>query len=586
MALVAAPGGHEHGGGAPAGAPEWLVIGLRVLLLTGTAVVAGLALVRPFATRFPARAVPVAAAAAAVTAVSLLAGILSGASLSYAVPQAAVTVVAALLLRRKPVPAAVAGLVLLGALVVEATLHLDGLAAGVAAAHWVAAAALLAAAAMIATAEPGERARQVRRFGWIAALGAVGFVATGLLHGWLLNVRPDAVSARSILGRLVAIEVLLAVAGVLACAIALRRQAPPVLRAGAVVLVAAVAAGAGLAAAPPLPASAAAGEPVVRTVALGGTAAQVVVVPHRPGRNLVWASGEGYRVGVGGARPVDAQRRPGSPGSWAVVDLPAGDSTLWVSRGGDRQGLRLHADPAVPALPGITGPRGPECLTAAVGSAIADGPPLTRCPDEDLSAAAETAVRGIVRSLDERGVPGIRLVADDSPRAAAARAAVLDEARRTGIPVGGPPDPLDARVVVGGWPMAEQVLITQQKDPAASGVYLAPWLGNGTLLGYSTGAVVALNYDTTEGTAAEYVAALDRAGIRELASPSGFGTWLPATGRPHPAGPARLYAAIAGFDLMGADPDMRAMHDMPMSTTGGWIPNGRMVAVSEPLTPG
>lgn len=236
----------------------------------------------------------------------------------------------------------------------------------------------------------------------------------------------------------------------------------------------------------------------------------------------MWISGEWYRVGVGGDELVGAQRRLGSPGSWAVVDLPARDSILWVARDGDRRGLRLHADPAVPELPGITGANGPECLTAAVGSAIADGPLLTRCPDEELPAAAETAVRGMVRPLAERGVPGIRLVADDSPRATAARSAVLDEARRAGIPVGGPPDPLDARVVVGGWPVAEQVLITQATDPAISGVYLAPWLGNGTLLGYSTGAIVVLNYDTSEGPPTEYVEALDRAGVRELASPAGF----------------------------------------------------------------
>lgn len=123
-------------------------------------------------------------------------------------------------------------------------------------------------------------------------------------------------------------------------------------------------------------------------------------------------------------------------------------------------------------------------------------------------------------------------------------------------------------------------------------MYLAPWLGNGTLLGYSSGAVVVLNFDTTEGAAAEYIGALDRFATRELASPAGSAAWLAGSGRPQPAGPTRLYAALAGLSLMGVQGDRHAVHGSHPSSdghgmsggTGGWIPNGRMTTVSRPLS--
>jgi hypothetical protein len=345
----------------------------------------------------------------------------------------------------------------------------------------------------------------------------------------------------------------------------------------------------GVGSGPGLPPQAMAGQPVIQAVTVGADHAKVVVVPHRPGPNLVWVDGDGYRVGTARDDLIPAERRPGAPGGWAVLDLRSGDSLLWIERAGRRASIALDAEPVVPELPAITTAGGPECLSAVVGAVMAGAAPVSRCPDQALGAVDRGALRGMIRSIAGRHVPGIRLVGGDSPRAHAAESLIRRQARRLGLVVDGTPRRLDARVVVGDWSTAERALIRQTRDPAGSGVYLAPWLANGTLLGYSSGAVVVLNYDTTQGAAAEYVADLDRFATRKLASPAGFAAWLAASGRPAPTGPARLYAALAGFDLMGADPSMRAMNGMdgmPGSVggaTGGWIPNGRMTSVSKPL---
>ena len=585
LLLMASPAAAQggHGEGVPTGlAPAWVDVALRVVLLTGTAVVAGLGLLRLFTGRFTERTILVAVVAAVLTAASLLMPVFLGSvSVLIALPQAVATLVIPMFLRRLPRTAGIAASLLVIALLVEAIPNQSGVQWAVAVAHTLAGVALIAVAVLVASAEASDRRALVRRFGGVAVVGVIVLAGTGMMQGWLVNLRPDAVSAGSTLGRLVGLELVLIAAAVVGV-VALRRRGAPAYRAGAMVLTAALATGATLAAAPPLAAPAPAGQPVLRTVALDVGQAEVVVVPHRPGPNLVWISGDGYTVGTGTAEMVPAATRPGSPGGWAVVDLPAGPSALWVARGGERTPLRLDADPAVPALPGITGPNGPECLTAVVGSVIAGGPVPRICPSDQLGPAEVTALRGLVSSLAERGVPGIRLVTGDSARSAAAAEVVTAEAARDRIAVDGPAHRNDARVVVSGWSKAEETLLTQQHDPVGSGVYLAPWLANGTLLGYTTGAVVALNFDTTSDTPLAYVDALNSRGSRALAAPAGYHAWLAATGRPQPTGPAHLYAAIAGFDMMGVDPAMRGGH-----STGafGWIPGGRMTPVSKALTP-
>ncbi len=580
---VAVQGGHGHGVDVPTGvSPWWVDVALRVVLLTGTAVVAGLGLLRLFTERFAERTIQIAMVAAVLTAASLVLPVFLGSvSVLIALPQAVATLVVPMFLRRRPGIAAIAASLLIIVLLMEAIGNQTGVEWWVAAAHTLAGVGAVAVAVLLASAEAPDRRALTSRFGGVAVVGVVLLAGTGMAQGWLVNLRLDAVSAGSTLGLLVAGEFGLIVAAV-AGVVALRRRGAPAYPVGAVMLTAALATGATLAAAPPLAAPAPAGQPVLRTVVLAAGQVEVVVVPHRPGPNLVWVSGDGYTVGTSATEMVPAAARPGSPGGWAVVDLPAGASAMWIARGGERTPLRLAASTAVPALPGITGPNGPECLAAVMGSVIADGPVPSRCPADELTSADATALRGLVGSLAERSVPGIRLITGDSARSAAAAEVITVAAAGDGLPVDGPAHPNDARVVVSGWSEAEETLLVQQRDPVSSGVYFAPWLANGTLLGYTTGAVVALNFDTTSDTPLAYVDALNRRGSRALASPAGYHAWLAATGRPQPTGPAQLYAAIAGFDMMGAVPAMRGGHSTRAS---GWIPGGRMTPVSEPLIP-
>ena len=595
-AAVLAEGGHEHGHGVGHGAPGAAVEGSsmalldtlsRVLLLTGTSAVVGLGLLHPFL-RLRGRAVGAAAGGAAVAGTGLVVGVLAGdASGAYAVPQFALTLAVVVLLRRRPLGAAVAALALLGVLIVEATLHLDGAASGVGVVHWMAAVLMVGAAVALASTESTDRRDVAAPVGALAVAGVSLYLITGLLGGWLADLRPGSGVPRTSSGQLVALEALLAVAA-LVVVFVLRPRIVLAMRMGAALALTAVAVGAGVSAAPSSPVLAAEGQSGIVTFTLAGSPTSVAIVPNRPGPNLIWVSAEGSKVGTSVEDLAPAERRPGAPGAWTVVDLPAGASKLWVAQGAHRQALLVNADASVPVLPGITGPQGPECLTAVIGGTIAGAPAPSTCPDQSLDRRDDAALRAMVRSLAGRTVPGIRLVGGDSPRAKAAAAAVKAEAKRNGIPVNSRPDDLDARVVVGSWEDAERALLVQRtSDPALSGVYLAPWHANGRLLGYSTGAVVVLGYDTTKGSAADYVAALDVEASRALASPAGFEAWLSADGRPQPVSTPRLYAALAGFTMMGVDPAMREggdMDDMHGSTSGGWIPNGRMTPVSKRLS--
>lgn len=136
----------------------------------------------------------------------------------------------------------------------------------------------------------------------------------------------------------------------------------------------------GLGAGPAMPPLALSEKPVVEQVAVGDEHLKIVVVPHRPGPNLVWVEAEGYLVGRAASELVAAERRPGAPGGWAMVDLPAGPSTLWVGQGDHKASLVVDAASSVPALPAITTAAGPECISAVVGAAMAGAGPPVACP--------------------------------------------------------------------------------------------------------------------------------------------------------------------------------------------------------------
>ncbi|MGH3978848.1 MAG: hypothetical protein ACRDRZ_07590, partial [Pseudonocardiaceae bacterium] len=435
---------------------------------------------------------------------------------------------------------------------------------------------------VVATAEAGRRRPLLHRLAPVAIGSAALLAGTGLLQAWEAQLRPDTTSAGSAFGRLVALEAVLFVAVVVGGVLALRRttdarlpSAPVTALAGG--LAAALVTGASLAALDPPVAAAEAGRPVLREVTVAGEQLRLVVVPHRPGPNLVHLSRDGYLVGTDPDRLVPAGRRPGAAGGWAVVDLPAGRSQLWVGNRTDRVPVRIEARDAAAPLPGVTGPDGPECLTAVLGGVTGGAGAAPRCPSEHLTAADADTVRRMVRFLAGRGIPGVRLVSDDSPRSIAATGVATRAAAESGTEVAGAPGPGSAVLLLSGWEGAERTLVEQARGATTnSGIFLAPWLATGPLLGHSTGAVTALDFDPGGGTAQRYLAALRSRGLTALASPAGFSVWLAAQHRTAADEETRLYAS-AQVSILPAE--LGHAH-------GGqdrWIPGGTLTPVTGAL---
>ncbi|MET8756119.1 hypothetical protein ABZW32_39415, partial [Streptomyces sp. NPDC004667] len=82
------------------------------------------------------------------------------------------------------------------------------------------------------------------------------------------------------------------------------------------------------------PARPVAGGPLLGSLGLGARQVPVLVVPNRPGYNLVAVGADGASAGTGRDRLVKGERRPGSTLTWVPVELPAGPARVWVSAGG------------------------------------------------------------------------------------------------------------------------------------------------------------------------------------------------------------------------------------------------------------
>jgi len=294
-------GATQVGGGAGATA-------IRVLLLTATAVVAGLGLFAPVSG--PAGTARRALAWSAAGLV-LVVGVPAINQVDIELPVliahlALVLVVPALLARPPAMAAAAAALTVL--LCVEATFIHDGAARWLGVAHVAFAVLWLGSVAAVATAgapkEPDEsevdRGALGRRLAPVAVGSGVVVAGTGILQANVVGVGFDVRLFDTAFGLvLLAKTALLLVVGTVGV-LAVRRRAPRgAFRFATVGLVGALAAGAALAAVPlpdPLPT---AGVPLLRDVALGGTATPVLVSPHRPGRNLVQVGGDLEDLAVG-----------------------------------------------------------------------------------------------------------------------------------------------------------------------------------------------------------------------------------------------------------------------------------------------
>jgi hypothetical protein len=564
-----------------------LAVGLRASVVLASAAVAGVAVLRPVTG--PPR--PVAhrvllGAAVVAAAGTLLSVPVHGAVVTLAVLQAVLVVGTVLLLDRAPLAVA-AGALLAGVLAYETA------AGPIGAAHTAAAAVWLGTAVAVVLAEPGRRARMLRRLlPWAAGSGVV-VAGTGLAGVWLDGLRPDAVSAGSAFGRVVLVKAVLAGLAVAAGVIVWRRRATRrASRLGLAALAAAVVAGSALAVLPLPPAPPVAGEPLLRTVALGDETVPVAVVPQRPGPNLVHVGTGvlvGTRVHVGvhgthalavGTDPADlvpVAARPGTSGGWAVVTLPAGRSRLWVGHGDTRTSLRVDTGGTPSAVAAaLTGPDGAECASAALGALVqGSAAAVTSCPADRLSAADAVSLREVVGFLAARGITALSVVEDSSPRSRAAAEVVRAAATARRVAVAAGPAPSVVQVVVAGWQRADAILrrLLTGGSPVG-GVYLAPWLATGGLLQYSSGAVVALRFDPYDWPARQYVAALGTALPGEAPSASGFAAWRAARGETR-EGPTALYAA-AQVSYLPAE--LGHQH-----AGGGWVVGGRLTAVTPPL---
>ncbi|WP_433293441.1 hypothetical protein ACQPZQ_07615 [Pseudonocardia sp. CA-142604] len=489
-------------------------------------------------------------------------------------PQAAGVLVAAVMFARGcQTSSAVLGLLLIGALGYNATVGHVGWHVGLAAVHMVAAVTWLGSAVSVATPACGARFTVLRRHTLVFAISATVAVAAAALEAVAKGMRFDGVTFGSLTGQLVIVQ---ALGMTVAISTGLCR---PGAIGGRVVAVAAglvFTAGTVIAVQTPAPVPADTGRPLLRTVALAGQDVPVVVVPQRPGRNLVHVGVPGAMVGG-----VSADERAGAPGGWAVVDLPADTDVLTVEADGEQVPLRLDlgSDPAPPALvAGLAGPDGPECLSAVVGGMVRGVTDLpTACPSDALSAQDAVALRATVRFLADRDV-ALYLVSDGSGRSKAAATVVRDAAAAHGLTVDDRLNPADAVVVVAGWEGGGRRLTDELFGRSTvGGTYTAPWLATGSVLGRRTSAVTTLDFDPRAVPAQRYLADLRAAGVTLLASPAGFREWSAPTDRGEPNAAPRIFTAVQVAVIPAA------VGGTDHRTTAPWLPGGALTPVTPPL---
>ncbi|MFF2194153.1 hypothetical protein [Streptomyces sp. NPDC058157] len=328
----------------------------------------------------------------------------------------------------------------------------------------------------------------------------------------------------------------------------------------------------------------AAGGPVLESVGLGGTRVPVLVVPNRPGFNLVAVAAPDAAAGTVRDRLAKGGPRPGSALTWIPVELPAGPGRLWVSAGGATAPLGVDTgrrSGAAPAPAGLRGPDGAECASAAAGAVLggsANAP--AGCPSDALTTADAAALRATVSFLAGRGTRAVSLAEDDSPRGRAAAAEVRTAAARAGISVS-PPDASTRRplLVTSGWAGADTAVHDVEAGrTAAEGTYLAPWLLTAPLLSPGAGQLIPLRYAPNGPAAVEYAAALGDRLPGEVPSAAGYEAWRAARGTAGPA-PAKLYAAAVLYvPGSGGAGSAGGGHHHAGSAT--WLPSGMIVPIA------
>ncbi|MEU8436261.1 hypothetical protein AB0F18_25835 [Streptomyces sp. NPDC029216] len=326
----------------------------------------------------------------------------------------------------------------------------------------------------------------------------------------------------------------------------------------------------------------AAGGPVLGSVGLGGQQVPVLVVPNRPGYNLVAVAAPGASAGTDRDRLARGGPRPGSALTWVPVELPAGPGRVWVSAGGAVAALSVDTGRggAAPAPAGLRGADGAECASAAAGSVLGGSAKAPAgCPSDSLTEADAAALRETVGFLAGRGTRSVSLVEDDSPRGRAAAAEVRAAAAGAGISVGAPgPSSRRPLVVTSGWAGADAAVHDVEAGrTVAEGTYLAPWLLTAPLLSPSAGQLIPLRYAPGSPAAVEYAAALGDRLPGEVPSAAGYQAWREARGTAGPA-PAKLYAAAVLYVPGSGGAGGGGGHHHGGSAS--WLPSGMIVPVA------
>ncbi|MEK6441281.1 hypothetical protein [Pseudonocardia sp. T1-2H] len=383
-----------------------------------------------------------------------------------------------------------------------------------------------------------------------------------------------------------------------------------------------VAAAAVLAALPAPGPAAVAGQPLLRAVDLAGQRLALLVTPLRPGPNLVHVSGTypaegdaapvataapthhghagtgvpsaaGVTVGAGG-QVVPVTSRPGASGGWAVVDLPAGATSLAVSGGDATTSVAIDVGEGPAAQrDSLTGPDGPECAAAVLGGLVGDGTSDLAapgsCPSDALDPADAGALTILVRTLAEHGVRTATLAADGSPRSVAAADLVRAEGAARGVTFVEGPDKDSALIVLSGWAAASDTLTGAGRralDTATylGGTYLAPWLLTGGVVTAASSSVVPLTFGPQDAPPQRYAATLAATFPGDTPSTSGYLAWARASGTPLDTRQI-LYGAAPVDVPMSAGPrdEMGGMHHS--SNPAAWFPGGTVVPISAPLDP-
>lgn len=349
-----------------------------------------------------------------------------------------------------------------------------------------------------------------------------------------------------------------------------------------------------------------AGVPTIERQVHDGIAFTLTLSPARPGWNLVRvdttpvSAGHGEqahaehehgeaqdavaRVGTELNHLQTARALPGVDGAWARIKLPAGESTIYVAHGAEhRLPFPVDTGTGVAAPPGATGPDGPECATRAVGSLLAGATPEPGCPADRLDRSDADGLRGVVRTLADRGAQAIALLSNSSGRGKAAAKLVRAEAARRHVDVVSADRAPEgsALLVTSGWQPATTALAAtaraqQRRVRYEHGVWLAPWLLSPGIVDSASGAVLPLGFDIRSEEARAYATALGRVLPGTAPTAAGFTGWSHEqhSGQDEVA----LYAASRTAYLPASSG--HAHHE----TSVAWFPGGTVTRVSGPLT--